>query len=372
MIAALAKYLPARPQADELSRGRQLLEMAALYLARRIGPGYYLQARWGRASVPFADKWHHVNRSEYLRVIHALNPRDYQKVSQHKLVEKAVMQAQGLPTAKALGFAHAQRGRRPNGAPLCSAQDLTEALAGHDGRRVCFKHVEGYGGFGFASYLVSVQGGVCELRKREGDAPLTTAQWWAEHGDDAEGFLLEEHLTQHPALAALNASSVNTVRMWTVLTPSGWQTIGAYLRVGRRGAQVDNNASGGIACPVDVRTGRVIDAFLPASPRESVPQHPDSGAALLGFQVPDWEAALQRAGDAVAAFPHMRIAGLDMAFTPEGPALIELNVCPDYIGCAWMDLPLRSRLADLGVQREPAHGQQESVADRLLRKQTPW
>jgi hypothetical protein len=144
------------------------------------------------------------------------------------------------------------------------------------------------------------------------------------------------------------------------------------LRVGRQGAQVDNNASGGIACPVDVRTGRVIDAFLPATPRQPVPHHPDSGATLLGFQVPDWDLALQRAGEAVAAFPHMQIAGLDMAFTPDGPALIELNVCPDYIGCAWMDLPLRSRLASLGVSLDARHGAQETVADRLLRKQTPW
>lgn len=348
------------------------MEMAALYLARRIGPGYYLQARWGRAAVPFADKWNHVNRGEYLRLIHRLNPRDYQKVSQHKLVEKAVMQAQGLPTAKALGFVHALRGRQPNGAPLCSAQHLAAALAGHHGRRVCFKHVEGYGGFGFASYQIEFQGSDCWLRKREGEAAISVTQWWAEHGADAEGFLLEEHLPQHPALAGLNASSVNTVRMWTVSTPQGWKTIGAYLRVGRQGAQVDNNASGGIACPVDVVTGRVTDAFLPASPRQPVPCHPDSGAPLLGFQVPDWALALQRAGEAVAAFPHMHIAGLDMAFTPDGPALIELNVCPDYIGCAWMDLPLRSRLADLAVSLQAVHGEHETVADRLLRKQTPW
>jgi hypothetical protein len=372
VIAALSKYLPEAPGPDELSRPRQLLEMAMLYLLRRIGPGYYLQARWGRASVPFADKWNHVNRSEYLRIIHQLNPRDYQKVSQHKLVEKAVMQAQGLNTAKALGFVHATRGRRPNGALLRSPEDLSEALAQHDGRRVCFKHVEGYGGFGFASYVVEHRDGECWLRKQADGPAISMTQWWAEHRADSEGFLLEEHLTQHPALAALNASSVNTVRMWTVSTPQGWKTIGAYLRVGREGVQVDNNASGGIACPVDVVTGRVIEAFLPAVPRQSVPKHPDSGATLEGFQVPDWEAALHLAGEAIAAFPHMHIAGLDMAFTPDGPALIELNVCPDYIGCAWMGLPLRSRLAELAVARAVQMDEQEALADRLLSKKTPW
>jgi hypothetical protein len=257
--------------------------------------------------------------------------------------------AQGLPTARLIGHVHALRGRAPDGQPLRCAADLARVLAPHAGERVCFKRVEGFGGHGFASYRVRQQGAQWVLQRREDEPPLTLAGWWAEHGDDPEGFVVEAHLTQHPALAALNDSSVNTVRLWTVATPQGWRTLGGYLRVGRRGAQVDNNSSGGIACPVDVATGRVRDAFLPAQPRVPVPHHPDSGAALIGLALPDWPRALQLAGEAVAAFPHIRLAGLDMAFTPEGPALIELNVCPDYVGCAWMDLPLRRVLQEVGA-----------------------
>lgn len=373
MIRALATYLPDPPTDDEWPRWRQCAEMAVLFFARRIGPGYYMQARWGRRSVPWADKWGHVNRSEYRRRVARLNDVAYHKASQHKLIEKAVLLAQGLPTAALIGHVHALRGRCPAGLPLRNAVDLARVLTPWVDRRVCFKLVEGFGGHGFASYVVTRQGEALALRRREGEPLRRLDDWWAEHGDDPEGFVIEAHLTQHPALAALNESSVNTVRLWTVATPSGWRTLGAYLRVGRRGAQVDNNASGGIACPVDASTGRVREAFLPAQPRVPVPVHPDSGASLQGFQLPDWSRALHLAGEAVAAFPHIRLAGLDIAFTPEGPAVIELNVCPDYVGCAWMDLPLRRVLDEVGAWAA-TEGPTDTprAAERLLKQKTPW
>lgn len=370
MLHTLAKYWPDAPTGDEWPRWRQLAEMALLYVARSIGPGYYKQARWGRRAVPWADKWEHVNRREYRRALARLNPVAYRKASQHKLVEKAVLVAQGLPTAPLIGHAHPWRGRACDGSSLCSATDLVRVLSPCEGRRVCFKLVEGYGGHGFASYMVGRQGEDLTLRRSQDEAPQRVVDWWDEQTDHPDGFLIEEHLAQHPLLATLNPSSVNTVRMWTVATPTGGLTLGAYLRVGRHGAQVDNIASGGIACPVDVATGRVREAFLPAQPRSPLPRHPDSGVPLQGLVLPDWDRVLQLAGGAVAAFPHIRLAGLDMAFTPTGPVVIELNVCPDYIGCAWMDLPLRRALRPLGVWADGALP--STTAPAALPSKRPW
>lgn len=353
MLHTLAKYWPEAPTHDEWPRWRQLAEMAALYVGRSIGPGYYLQARWGRRALPWADKWEHVNRREYRQALARLNPVVYRKASQHKLVEKAVLLAQGLPTAPLVGHAHRWRGRAVDGSPLRSAADLARVLAPYAGRRVCFKWVEGHGGHGFASCRVGGQGDALTLQRMEGESPQRVQDWWEEHAAPTDGLLIEEHMAQHPLLAALNDSSLNTVRLWTMATPAGAQTLGAYLRVGRRGAQVDNIASGGIACPLDLATGRVSEAFLPAQPRVPLPRHPDSGVALQGLQLPDWDGALRLAGEAVAAFPRIQLAGLDMAFTPSGPMVIELNVCPDYIGCAWMDLPLR-RVLDTVSPSAPA------------------
>lgn len=320
---------------------RQLSEKALLFLLRGIGPGYYLQARWWRTGIPFADKWDHPNRREYNAFIDRVNAPRYQKISQHKLSEKAVLTLLGLPTARFVGYVHASRGRDRLGHSLRSAADLESTLDRHVGQRICFKRVEGFGGFGFVAYDIGREEGRLVLTQPVSRERVSVADWWATNASDPEGFVLEEYLQQHPEMAALNPTSVNTIRIWVYEKSGEYVVPGAYLRVGRSGSQVDNNSSGGLCCPVDVARGVTRDAMDVKRDCAPCHRHPDTGAALNGFRIPRWDECVAMAGMALSAFPHMRVAGLDMAVTPEGPCLIELNVRPDYIGCAWMELPLK-------------------------------
>lgn len=347
LVSEIADYWSAPVASPQLPIWRQLIEMTALYFLRRIGPRYYVQARWGRAAIPFWDKWRHVNRTEYRQLVRHLNSERYQKASQHKLIEKAVLTLQGLPTPKFIAFVHSVRGRCAQGHPIRNPEQLRELLTRHIHERVCFKLVEGWGGAGFASYLITPVDGSIHLYRQSGEAPLTVDVWWQMHGHNQDGFLLESHLEQHPDMAALNESSINTIRIWVVLAEHRWKILGGYLRVGREGSQVDNITSGGIACPLDAETGKVREAFNSAQPGYPLAKHPDSHVALAGFQIPFWQEAMALAGEALAAFPQMRMAGLDMAITPSGPSVIELNVAADHLGCAWMDLPLKACLQSL-------------------------
>jgi Sugar-transfer associated ATP-grasp len=85
----------------------------------------------------------------------------------------------------------------------------------------------------------------------------------------------------------------------------------------------------------------VADWLDPLSGATELDRHPDSNFLVKDFQLPHWEATKRVACEALKAFPRMSIVGLDMAFGPDGPVLIELNVLPDYIGCAWIGLPLK-------------------------------
>lgn len=334
------RYLAALQVPEVVPRWQQVLEMLVLYLLRNIGPGYYMQARWWRRQVPFRHKWRHVNRREYNAFIDRLNVDAYQKASQHKLIEKAVLQSLAVPTAPFIGFVHPVRGRSATGVALTTPAALAETLQPLVGQRICCKQVEGWGGFGFAAFDVEADAAGLRLRNPVSGATLTAAEWWQQFGQQPDGILIERYLRQHPDLAALNASSVNTIRIWVYERDGEFHVPGAYLRVGRAGSQVDNNSSGGLCCPVDVNTGRTVAAMDIKQSCLPRPLHPDSGAALVDFAIPQWPECKRLAGVALAAFPHMKVAGLDMAVTPDGPCLIELNVRPDYIGCAWMDLAL--------------------------------
>jgi len=337
-------YWSAKARAPQLSVLRQLLEMALLYLLRRIGPGYYLQARWGRASIPFHDKWRHANRAEYRRVVEVMNPAAYHKSSQHKLIEKSVLTLQGIPTPRFVAYVHPERGRSADGTPIRSPQQLNAVLASQADQLVCFKLVEGWGGSGFSRYRISVRAGQVELLRHDGIPAMSVAQWWEKFAGVRDGYLVEAYQEQHPSLAALNASSLNTLRLWVVIGSAGPRVLGGYLRVGRAGSAVDNISSGGIVGRLDVERGEVCEVFDPLRPGTALSVHPDSQIQLEGMRLPFWEECKVLASEAVLAFPQMRLAGLDVAIADSGPRIIELNVVADYIGCAWMDLPLKDVL----------------------------
>lgn len=339
-LRALMRIIEASREAARhggLPVARQLAEMLLLKLLRDLGPNYYHSARFWRRDIPFRDKWRHANEREYDELLFAINPSNYQKVSQHKVLEKAVLSLFGVPTPRFLGFFHPVRGSDAAGAPLRQAADLARLLATLAGQTVCFKAVEGFGGRSFAALEIAADG-------RSVQHPIsgqhwTVEQWCEELRQAPDGWLLEAYLPQHPALAALNASSLNTLRIWLIERDGVFVPTHAILRIGRAGSQVDNTTSGGFACAVDMATGVLQSGLDLKRPHVRITHHPDSGVELAGRAIPFWPEALALGSRALALFPEMRFAGIDVAITPTGPAMIELNVMPDRISALRWDLP---------------------------------
>ena len=109
-------------------------------------------------------------------------------------------------------------------------------------------------------------------------------------------FLCEEFVSQHPFFAKLNASSLNTVRIPTVLTgktPDEYEVQIFYpcLRIGRKGSVVDNAGAGGLLVQVDVKTGKVFHTARDEM-NHAFTAHPDSGVMFDELYIPEWEAAV--------------------------------------------------------------------------------
>lgn len=318
---------------------RQTLEAACLWATRGLGPNYYLAARMGRRSLSWRTKTRHATPREYRALIDRLNPAPYRKASQHKVLEKGVLSLLGLPTPRFVAFFHAERGRDGDGGPLTDARMLQALLALHSGQRLCFKPVEGFGGAGFRS--LDVLPGGASLQHPITQATLSTAELAAELLQSVDGWLIERHQAQHPQLAALNPSSLNTLRLWVLDRGEGPRITHALLRVGRAGVQVDNTSQGGLVVLVNVATGCTQAGPDVHQPEKWLTHHPDSGVPLADLHLPHWPEVHTLAERALCAFPHMRFAGLDVALAPEGPVLIEVNVQPDSIGALTFDLALK-------------------------------
>ena len=136
----------------------------------------------------------------------------------------------------------------------------------------------------------------------------------------------EEFIIQHPTMAKFNESSVNTVRVYTFKDDQKVHFLGAFLKSGSIGMEVDNLSAGGLAVQVDVETG-ITNSIGKDYGFNSFMRHPVTGMILQGIQVPNWELlkdSLIKAYDKL----NIRIIGWDIAITENGIELVEYNNRP--------------------------------------------
>ena len=138
-------------------------------------------------------------------------------------------------------------------------------------------------------------------------------------------FLMEAVIVQHPALSAVNPSSVNTIRYIAARHGDAVAPVGAGLRVGGSGQFVDNFHHGGVAYPLDLDSGIVTGAGIDLD-GHPILRHPTTGHIMPGLQVPCWDEVTELVRRAAVVVPHIGYVGWDIAITPDGPELIEGNV----------------------------------------------
>lgn len=137
--------------------------------------------------------------------------------------------------------------------------------------------------------------------------------------------LLEEFVIQHHAMSALNPSSVNTVRIYTILdkdhTP---HILSASIRVGGMNSEVDNFHQGGVGYPLDLEHG-VVMAAGHSIDGKSYLYHPGTNTKIIGFEVPNWTALKEYIFRAAQIIPTARLIAWDVAVLEDGFEMIEGN-----------------------------------------------
>lgn len=336
-----------RAREGQLPVARQLLEMAILRLFYGLGPGFYHTARFWRKDLSWEFKTGFWPYKKFRHIVNRINSPSYQKLSQHKVSEKAILQLVGVPTPRFIGNLHHQRGRSSSGTSLTSVEELRTLLLDlPDIHKVCFKLVEGYGGHGFQAVEV-LRDDDLKLRPLDANEPLTVSEFFSGYltFDKGGEYIVEEYIKQHPDLARLNPSSVNTLRIWACCVEGETFAINAFLRVGGHGALVDNTSRGAHIFRLNFDTGEIEDGMVKNIYNDTFQCHRDSGERISGSKLPFWQDALKLACEAVTVFPHINLAGVDVAFTEKGPVVIELNVEPDPTSALIFDRSHRELLS---------------------------
>lgn len=144
-------------------------------------------------------------------------------------------------------------------------------------------------------------------------------------------YIIEEIIHQHKTLAEFNESTLNTIRVTTLLCADNIPRIVlATARFGRIGNVVDNFHGGGVGAVVNIDNGKIISEAIDRNHQRNA-FHPDSQKKILGFQYPEWEKIKNVVSEAALMLPEMRNIGWDVAVTDKGDVeLVEGNGFPNY------------------------------------------
>ncbi len=139
-------------------------------------------------------------------------------------------------------------------------------------------------------------------------------------------YLMQRLERNHPFLDRYT-DSLATVRVCILVTEHGIGVPFAVLKLPAQHNVADSFwRPGNLACGLDVGSGRIVTARsrhrFGTTDHDT---HPETGAPLVGEFVPMWNAVLELANTCAPIFAPVRYQSMDIAITPDGPVLIEIN-----------------------------------------------
>lgn len=157
------------------------------------------------------------------------------------------------------------------------------------------------------------------------DSSMDSEEKILEFINDKTNVICQEVIRQHPILGDLNPSSVNTIRIMTLLFDNQVHILSSVLRMGINGARTDNASSGGIVCGI-LPNGQLKGVAYDTCANEFL-RHPQ-GAEFDKIIVPNYDECVDFATVLARRFASVtRLISWDIAIDESGhPLLIEFGV----------------------------------------------
>ncbi|MBR5081066.1 MAG: hypothetical protein IKX35_01330 [Bacteroidales bacterium] len=171
---------------------------------------------------------------------------------------------------------------------------------------------------GHSVQLFSVKDGITDLKGK------SIGQLFKDYKKD---FLLQDWVRQHKDMAALNPTSVNTMRILSYRSGMEVLIIYSVVRIGRSGSVIDNQCAGGISTTID-KDGKLGKYAFGGYTEDNV-DRTDTGVVLDGYQLPSYGKAVEMVKRLHLMLPFFNLVGWDVAIQENGePVLIEYNTSP--------------------------------------------
>jgi hypothetical protein len=142
-----------------------------------------------------------------------------------------------------------------------------------------------------------------------------------------QDYIIQHGITQCREISEIYPESVNTIRIVTENKNGLARIICAMLRVGRYHKEIDNLSSGGIGVNIDIPTGKLGNYAMSLN-EEKFALHPDTHVVFRNITLSEWGNIQKFAMESASKIPFLTYLGWDIALTPIGPVVIEINRTP--------------------------------------------
>ena len=366
--AALAKRLTAPPQIDLAKHmqaavkagGRMSSVVSEIWRLGR-GPGKlshheYFYYRLYDGALSFEDKLRFVGKKAQQSMHRACNDPTWYSIVHDKLQFQITMQGLGLPTPRVLAVFHPFRGAG-QGQSLRDVAALEGFLCDAAGYPFFAKPVDGMFSLGCWS-IEALSPSDDMLVSSDGERIAQSELCRYIEGRGRSGYLFQELLRPHQALAEAWGERVPTIRVFAFITERGPEIFRAVCKICANGNIADNYwRAGNILGAIDLECGTILRAVSgTGADQVESPEHPDTGRPIVGLELPDWQAALDLCLAAAAALPAIRTQSWDIALTSQGPVLVEANFGGDLnlpqiaFGAGCLDERFRGHLLACGYK----------------------
>lgn len=106
-------------------------------------------------------------------------------------------------------------------------------------------------------------------------------------------FIIQEVIEQSKVLSEIYPKSLNTLRFSIINLDGEFNVASVILKVGAKGAEVDNLVKGGFAIGIDKKTGKLNTVGRDKNGKVIKDTHPDTGKKFSDLIVPNWAETLE-------------------------------------------------------------------------------
>ncbi len=137
-------------------------------------------------------------------------------------------------------------------------------------------------------------------------------------------FIIQEVVKQHESLKKLNPTSVNTLRILTYFRENGPVVLYSVMKIGAKGAVIDNAYQGGLICRV--KENGLLDKYAYDFKQTLRTDKGEDGLVFEDYEIPCFDHIIEKAKQYHEKLPLIPLIGWDFTVDDQNRAvLIEFN-----------------------------------------------